>query len=303
VSELRFDELRGEQVVYAIHRQDRTFLPDREHCPLDPTKPGGPETEIPFAAFDIAVFDNRFPAFQAPGGAAEVVVYSDRHDGSFGGLGAAHAERLMWVWRHRYAELGAREDVDYVMIFENRGVEVGVTLHHPHGQIYAFPFVPPRAAKMLDVAREHRERTGECVACVALAEEKADGSRVVVAGEHFTAYVPYAGRWPFDVNIVPNRHLPDLPALTDAERDELAAIGKDCVQRLDRLFDVPMPYIGSWYQAPARVDREVAHLRWQLAALRRAPGKLKYLAGTESGGGAFMNDIRPERAAEMLRGE
>ena len=84
MSELRFNELRGEEVVYAIHRQDRTFLPAREHCPLDPTRPGGPPTEIPFPAFQIAVFDNRFPAFEAPGGAAEVVVYTDGHDGSFG---------------------------------------------------------------------------------------------------------------------------------------------------------------------------------------------------------------------------
>ncbi len=143
MSELRFEELRGEEVVYAIHRQARTFLPSRDHCPLCPTQPGGPQTEIPFPAFELAVFDNRFPAFEEPRGAAEVVVYTDDHDASFGTLAAARAEELMWVWRHRYAELGARADVDYVFIFENRGVEVGVTLHHPHGQIYGYPFLPP----------------------------------------------------------------------------------------------------------------------------------------------------------------
>ncbi|MGA8365390.1 MAG: DUF4931 domain-containing protein, partial [Solirubrobacteraceae bacterium] len=143
MSELRFQELRGEQVVYAIDRQERTFLPPAEHCPLCPTVPGGEPTEIPFAAFEIAVFDNRFPAFEAPRGAAEVVVYTDSHTGSFGTLSCERARELMWVWRHRYAELGAREDVAYVFIFENRGVEVGVTLHHPHGQIYAYPFLPP----------------------------------------------------------------------------------------------------------------------------------------------------------------
>src|SRR3984885_13999468 len=118
LSELRFNELRGEQVVYAIHRQDRTFLPDREHCPLDPTKAGGPETEIPFPAFEIAVFDNRFPAFEAPDGAAEVVVYTDDHHGSFAQLAPDRARDLMWVWRQRYEELGAREDISYVLIFE-----------------------------------------------------------------------------------------------------------------------------------------------------------------------------------------
>ena len=142
MSELRFNELRGEEVVYAIHRQERTFLPSAGRCPLCPTRPGGPQTEIPFEHFEIAVFDNRFPAFEAPSGAAEVVVYTDSHEGSLATLPAEQAEALMWVWRHRYRELGAREEVHYVLIFENRGVEVGVTLHHPHGQIYGYPFLP-----------------------------------------------------------------------------------------------------------------------------------------------------------------
>src|ERR1700710_2936651 len=121
MTELRFNELLGTHVDYAIHRQDRTFLPSREHCPLDPTRPGGPQTEIPFPSFEIAVFDNRFPAFEAPHGAAEVVVYTDLHDASFGTLAPGRAEDLMWVWRHRYLELGERPDVEYVFIFENRG--------------------------------------------------------------------------------------------------------------------------------------------------------------------------------------
>src|SRR5579863_6408800 len=125
MGELRFEELRGEWVDYAIHRQERTFLPSEAHCPLCPTRPGGEETEIPFASFEIAVFENRFPAFEAPLGAAEVVVYTDRHDGAFATLAPARARALMWVWRQRYIELGERADVDYVLIFENRGVEVG----------------------------------------------------------------------------------------------------------------------------------------------------------------------------------
>jgi UDPglucose--hexose-1-phosphate uridylyltransferase len=153
VSEQRRNELRDERVVYAIHRQDRTFLPPREHCPLCPTRPGGEETEIPFPAFEIAVFENRFPAFEAPRGAAEVVVYTDRHEDSFGTLEPERAEALMWVWRERFQELGARADVEYVMIFENRGVEVGVTLHHPHGQIYGYQFLPP--VPRLELAAGH----------------------------------------------------------------------------------------------------------------------------------------------------
>ena len=172
VSQLRFNELRGEQVAYAVHRQERTFLPPEEHCPLDPTRPGGPPTEIPFPAFEIVVFDNLFPSFEAPAGAAEVVVYTDDHHGSFAELAPERAQALMWVWRQRYEELGAREDVEYVLIFENRGVEVGTTLHHPHGQIYAFPFVPPVPKLELDADA----RLGGCAA-VHAAGARAPGRR------------------------------------------------------------------------------------------------------------------------------
>jgi UDPglucose--hexose-1-phosphate uridylyltransferase len=301
-SELRRDPLTGEITAVAGHRQDRTFLPAADQCPLDPSRPGH-LSEIPAADYDVAVFENRFPSLAGDTGRCEVVVFSAEHAASFGALPVSRIRHIVDVWADRTTELAARPGIEYVYCFENRGVEVGVTLHHPHGQIYAFTFIPPRMQKMLDVATAYHESTGGCVACDALAEEKAEGSRIITAGEHFTAYVPYAGRWPFQVDIVPNRHVPDLPALTSAERDELAVIGKDCVQRLDALFDGPMPYIGSWYQAPVSTGRAESHLRWQLASLRRAPGKLKYLAGTESGAGAFMNDIRPERAAALLRGE
>ncbi|MBW8803906.1 MAG: galactose-1-phosphate uridylyltransferase [Catenulisporales bacterium] len=301
-SQLRRDVLTGEVTTVAGHRQDRIFLPAADQCPLDPSRPGHP-TEIPAADYDVAVFENRFPSLAGDTGRCEVVVFSSDHGSSFGSLPVSRIRSIVDVWADRTAELAQRPGVEYVYCFENRGVEVGVTLHHPHGQIYAYTYVPPRMQKMLEVATAYHESTGGCVACDALAEEKAEGTRVIVAGEHFTAYVPYAGRWPFQVDIVPHRHVPDLPALTAAERDELAAIGKDCVQRLDALFDGAMPYIGSWYQAPVATGRVESHLRWQFAAFRRAPGKLKYLAGSESGAGAFMNDIRPEQAAALLRGE
>src|ERR1700689_2438090 len=202
----RFEELRGEQVAYAIHRQERTFLPDRDHCPLCPTRPGGPATEIPVAAFEIAVFDNRFPAFEAPHGAAEVVVYTDKHEGSLGTLAPERAEALMWVWRHRYMELAAREDVDYVFIFENRGVEVGVTLHHPHGQIYGYPLLPPVARLELAAAA----RLGGCAPCALLERELSDGRRVVYENERVLAYVPHAARWPYEAHVAMREHRPSL---------------------------------------------------------------------------------------------
>ncbi|HST34694.1 MAG TPA: galactose-1-phosphate uridylyltransferase, partial [Solirubrobacteraceae bacterium] len=301
----RFNELRGEQVVYAIHRQDRTFLPDREHCPLDPTEPGGPETEIPFPSFEIAVFDNRFPAFQAPGGAAEVVVYTDHHDGSFGALSPQRAEDLMWVWRNRYAELGAREDVDYVMIFENRGVEVGVTLHHPHGQIYGYPFMPPvpTAEQAAD------KRLGGCAPCELLRRELADGERVLLASDHVVAYVPHAARWAFEVHVAVRAHRPSLLECEPHELRALAEALQSLARGYDALFERPFPYVMVVHQAPTTgaagaappgAPERSGHLHVEFYPPLRTAEKLKFLAGSEQGAGTFISDTLPEETAVAL---
>ncbi|HMH46116.1 MAG TPA: galactose-1-phosphate uridylyltransferase [Solirubrobacteraceae bacterium] len=301
MSELRFDELRGEQVVYAIHRQDRTFLPSREHCPLDPTRPGGPPTEIPLPAFQIAVFDNRFPAFEAPRGAAEVVVYTDRHDGSFATLSAERAEALMWVWRHRYLELGARPDVDYVMIFENRGVEVGVTLHHPHGQIYGYPFLPPVAERELAAD----ERLAGCAPCELLRRELADGRRVIHANDSVVAYVPQAGRWAYEAQVVLREHRASLLDCEPLELRELSGALQALVRGYDALFERPFPYVMVVHQAPTTggpdPDTSRGHLHVEFYPPLRTADKLKYLAGSEQGAGTFISDTLPEESAAALR--
>jgi UDPglucose--hexose-1-phosphate uridylyltransferase len=298
VSELRFNELRGELVAYAIHRQDRTFLPDRAHCPLDPTLPGRPPTEIPLEAFEIVVFDNRFPAFERPGGAAEVVVYTDDHDGSLGGLPLDRVEALMWVWRHRYAELAAREDVEYVYIFENRGVEVGVTLHHPHGQIYGYPFLPPVA--VLELAAD--ARLGGCAPCALLTRERDDGRRILLENEAVTGYVPEAARWPYEAHLSMRAH---RASLLDCEPQELRLLA-DALQRLirgyDRLFERPLPYVMAVHQAPTGAEAEAGgHLHIEFYPPLRTADKLKYLAGSEQGAGTFISDVLPEEAAAGLR--
>jgi len=309
VSELRFNELRGEEVVYAIHRQDRTFLPDREHCPLDPTKPGRPETEIPYPSFEIAVFDNRFPAFEpgAPGGTAEVVVYTDRHDGSFGSLAPARAEALMWVWRHRYGELGARPDVDYVMIFENRGVEVGVTLHHPHGQIYAYPFLPPVPAAELAAD----ERLGGCAPCELLRRELADGERLLLQSEQVVAYVPRAARWAYEAHVVMRAHRPSLIECEPHELRALAEALQSLARGYDALFERPFPYVMVVHQAPTAgaagggspgaAALRKGHLHVEFYPPLRTAERLKFLAGSEQGAGTFIADTLPEESAPALR--
>ena len=299
MSELRFNELRGEEVAYAIHRQDRTFLPDREHCPLDPTRPGHPATEIPLERFEIVVFDNRFPAFEAPHGAAEVVVYTDDHEGSFGGLPLERAESLMWVWRHRYAELGAREDIEYVYIFENRGVEVGVTLHHPHGQIYGYPFLPPVMA--LEQAAD--ARLGGCAVCALIERERAAGKRLLLENDAVIGYVPEAARWPYEAHLAMLAH---RRSLLDCEPGELRSLA-DALQRLVRGFDAlfarPMPYVMAVHQAPTGGGTGVqeGHLHIEFYPPLRTAEKLKFLAGSEQGAGMFIGDVLPEEAAEHLR--
>jgi len=297
MSELRFNELRGEQVVYAIDRQDRTFLPAREHCPLDPTRPGGPPTEIPLPAFQIAVFDNRFPAFEAPGGAAEVVVYTDRHDGSFATLSAERAEALMWVWRHRYLELGARPDVDYVMIFENRGVEVGVTLHHPHGQIYGYPFLPPVPA--LELAAD--ERLGGCAPCALLARELDAGERVLIERDSVVAYVPHAARWAYEAHVVMREHRASLLDCRPQELLELSQVLQALVRGYDALFDRPFPYVMVVHQAPTSAQARRGHVHVEFYPPLRTAEKLKFLAGSEQGAGTFISDTLPEQSAVALR--
>lgn len=311
--EERFNELRDEEVVYAIHRQDRTFLPAREHCPLCPTRPGGragADTEIPVPSFEIAVFDNRFPSFEAPHGAAEVVVYTDDHDASFGTLAPERAEALMWVWRHRYLELGAREDVQYVFIFENRGVEVGVTLHHPHGQIYGYPFVPPVPA--IELAAD--TRLGSCAPCSLLAGELEDGRRVLHESDAVVAYVPYAARWPYEVHVTMREHRASLLDCGPEELRMLASALQALVRGYDALFDRPFPYVMAIHQAPtttpsagdpaavaARAAGGGGHLHVEFYPPLRTAEKLKYPAGSEQGAGTFIADVLPEESAAELR--
>jgi UDPglucose--hexose-1-phosphate uridylyltransferase len=306
VSELRFNELRGEQVDYAIHRQDRTFLPSREHCPLCPTRPGGPQTEIPFPAYEIVAFDNRFPAFSPPRGAAEVVVYTDVHEGSFATLSPQRAEDLMWVWRHRYLELGSREDIDYVFIFENRGVEVGVTLHHPHGQIYGYPFIPPVPA--LEQAAD--ERLGGCAPCALLAAELEDASRVIYENAAVVVYIPYAARWAYEAHVVMREHRRSLCDCEPAELRLLAQALQALTRGYDSLFSRPFPYVMAVHQAPtaggvpapgSAAGGAGGHLHVEFYPPLRTAEKLKYLAGSEQGAGTFISDTLPEETATVLR--
>ena len=321
---MRLDALTGDWVSITDHRQNRTFMPPAGECPLCPTGGGTMPSEIPAHEYDVVVFENRFPSFatestatgssgdpllgNAPAlGRCEVVCFTSDHGASFSSLSPARARTVVDVWADRTLELSALDAVEDVFIFENRGEEIGVTLHHPHGQIYAYPFVPARTAALLRQATEHHRKTGRLLGADLLAAELEAGSRVVIKGAHWTAYVPYAARWPLEVHLVPNRDVPDLVALDDDEREELAEVYLDLLHRLDRYYERPdgapidLPYIAGWHQAPVRQGREVSRLHLQVMSILRAPGRLKYLAGSESGVGAWVNDVSPEAVAARLR--
>jgi UDPglucose--hexose-1-phosphate uridylyltransferase len=314
-SQVRYDPLLGEWVIVASHRQDRTYLPPADHCPLDPSAPGR-LTEIPAPSYEVAVFENRFPSLVTdadgaeydgllairPGqGRCEVVCFSPVHDASFADLTHDQAALVLAAWIDRSVALAALPGVAQVFCFENRGREIGVTLSHPHGQIYAYPFVTPRTTRMLAMVGAYQRDTGRNLFDDVVAAELADGSRTVIAGEHWTAFVPHSAHWPYEVHLYPRRRVPDLPSLTAAEQGEFCDVYLDLLRRFDRLFDTPAPYISGWHQAPVHTGRPEFALHLELFTIRRAPGKLKYLAGSESGMGAFANDIAPEAAAATLR--
>jgi UDPglucose--hexose-1-phosphate uridylyltransferase len=320
VSERRWNPVLGEWTITATHRQDRTFLPPKEFCPLCPTKPGGPPTEISRADFEVAVFDNRFPSLKldpaAPDvegsditpvepsfGACEVVVYTPEHDASMGTIPVRRIRQLVEVWAHRTLTLGAIDGIDYVYVFENRGEAIGVTLNHPHGQIYAYPTIPPVLVREASNGRQHDERTGSCLWCDLLDQEEADGRRIVASTPTWVAGVPFFARWPYEVHLTPRRHVGWLHELNAAEADDLARLLSTVVRKYDALFGFTLPYIMATHQRPTDAgDHESYHLHFEFYPPNRTETKLKYLAGSEAGAGAFINDTLPEVTAERLRG-
>ncbi len=329
---MRQDVLTGDWVSVAASRQNRAFLPPAELDPLAPQSPTNP-SEIP-SRYDVAVFENRSPSFgpalapsvgetpdagDAPAavdpprgledlahlglgrtrtsvGRCEVVCFSPEHSGSFGTQSVTRARTVIEAWADRTAALSALPGVQQVFPFENRGEAIGVTLHHPHGQIYSYPYVTPRTQRLLDSI----DRTAPDLFQRILEFEQA-GPRVLLRGEHWTAFVPFAARWPIEVHLLPHRQVPDLAALDGAERDELAPLYLRLLRGVDALYDTPTPYIAAWHQAPVHVGRDTVRLSLQLTSPRRAADKLKFLAGSEAAMGAWIGDIPPETAADRLR--
>ncbi|GGT26428.1 galactose-1-phosphate uridylyltransferase [Streptomyces chromofuscus] len=309
-SEIRDDVLLGDSVAIASHRQGRTYHPPADECPLCPSE-GERLSEIPDSSYDVVVFENRFPSLAGDSGRCEVVCFTSDHNASFADLSEEQARLVLEAWTDRTSELSHLPSVEQVFCFENRGAEIGVTLGHPHGQIYAYPFTTPRTALMLRSLAAHTEATGGENLFDAVVERELADERVVLEGEHWVAFVPYAAHWPYEVHLYPRRRVPDLLALDEGARSEFPQVYLELLRRFDRIFgegEPPTPYIAAWHQAPfGRLDefegvsRDDFALHLELFTIRRTSGKLKFLAGSESGMSVFINDVPPEHAAERLR--
>ena len=313
---LRWHPLRGEWITYAAYRQERTFLPPPEYNPLAPTTNPAHPTEVPPGPWDVAVFDNRFPSLivdasdrpelivpTKPGvGKCEVVVFTQDARSSLGALPLDHLELVIEVWADRTERLGNLADIEYVLPFENRGAEVGVTLHHPHGQIYAYPVVPPVPARMQQMAVEYYRTRGKGLLAEHIRDELKAAERLIYLGEHAVAFVPVCARYPYEVWVAPIEPVENFARLDKAQRADLARALKIVLLKFDGLWQRPFPYLMAWYQAPTdgKAHPE-SHLHAEFYPPYRTRDKLKYLAGTELAAGLFAMDALPEDKARELQ--
>jgi UDPglucose--hexose-1-phosphate uridylyltransferase len=316
LAELRQDPLNGEWIAVAAHRHTRAFLPPSNQCPLCPATAEN-LSEVP-DNFDVVVFENKNPAFGAlPNGTSipdleqrsnsvlgetrpavgrcEVVVFSPEHNGSLGQMPVSRVLTVLEALADRTDELQRLPGVVQVFPFENRGQEIGVTLHHPHGQIYSYPYITPRTQKVMEMATRNTSLFEEILSF----EKRSE--RVLIETESFVAYVPFAARWPMEAHLLPKRQVANHAELTSDERSELAGVYSRLLHAFETVYETPSPYIAAWHQAPLSEGAKNLRLQLQITSPRRATDKLKYLAGSESAMGAFIADIPAEAIAAQLR--
>lgn len=311
MSELRWNPVLEEWVITATSRQKRPQMPDA--CPLCPGV-----LEIPHD-YDIVAFENKFPSLhrnppvpdeegdelykvREAKGICEVVVYSSRHEGSLAEQDLQDIYNLIRVWKDRYEEIGAHDYIDYVFIFENKGEVIGVTLSHPHGQIYSFPYIPPKIQTQLDSSSKYKEEKGRCLFCDILKKEKEDGRRIVTENDRFTAFIPFYARYPYEVHIYTKKHLLSLTEFDDEHQKDFAKILKTVLMKFDNLFGFSFPYMMVMIQEPTDgKDHSYFHFHVEFYPPHRSKDKIKYLAGCETGAGSFINGTAAENAAQELR--
>lgn len=311
----RWHPLRREWVIFASHRQNRTFLPPKNYSPLLETAHPDFPTEMPKGDYEVAVFENLFPSLnlshhdvaqmsvqsRESKGVCEVVVFTKDPDTSLGQLTKERIELILEVWGDRTKELSKNPDIQYVLPFENRGVEMGVTLHHPHGQIYSYSFIPPVQERQFESMKDFWDKNKLGLLEKIILDEKRDHARIIMETDHMIAFVPIFARYPYETWIVPKRKTPYLFELTKEERGDLSIVLKTILLKFDHLWNKTFPYLMTINQAPVKGDHPDKHLFFQFIPPYRTRDKLKFLAGTELGAGVFVNDSLPEEKALELR--
>ena len=304
--ELRWHPMRREWNVYASHRQNRTYKPSATDNPLAPSRPNGPPTEIPFENFELAIFENKFAGFHLDAetppavqgvkkeratGRCEVVVYTPNAEGSLATIGQEKRRLLIAAWNDRYAEL-YDAGCAYVLPFESRGDEVGVTLHHPHGQIYGFPLVPAPQRNASLAFSEGYDLAADI--------KQFEATYEVTNAGRLSAFCPPFARFPFETWIAPTARQPGPWTFSEEELDGFAHLLGEITRRYDEYFQRPTAYMLGLHAAP-RGEEEKFHFTAQFYPILRAPGRVKYLASVEQHSSVMTVDVMPEQATEILR--
>lgn len=311
--QLRWHAILNQWVVFNTDRQNRPQMP-ANWCPFDPGSGKVPDH------YDVYLYPNDFPGFapnaapfvadphpgpfdsNGPRGVCDVVLYSPEHTLPPSKLTVENWRKVIHLWISRTSQLSEDPGIAMVAIFENCGEAVGVTMPHPHGQIYALPFVSPVVDKELASARAYaNEHHGDCLFCYLLAEELKQKERIVAGNDSFVAVVPFAARFPAEIGLYSRRHLRTLLDLNEQETADLAEIMSVVRRKYDNLYGFMLPLMMAVKQAPLRMPEAPYHFHIDFLPLQRSPTKLKYLATIETAFGSFLADTAPEEMAEKLR--
>lgn len=312
MAELRYDPLTNDWIMIASHRQNRPQMP-KDWCPFCPGSGKVPDD------FDVLEYDNDFPALSqnppvpddvAAGpyktapchGKCEVILYSKEHTVTLPELPLPHVRKLVDLWCERHNIISADEKIKYVFIFENRGEVVGVTMPHPHGQIYGYPFIPKKLELECASMKKHKKETGKCLICDMMETEISEKKRIIFENEDFVVFIPFFSAYPYGLYIVSKAHKQYITEFTEREKDNLAAAIKNAAGTLDSLFDYTFPYMMCMHQAPVNSgDVSDFHFHIELYPPMRSRDKQKFNASSETGAWAHCNPTCPEEKAEELR--
>lgn len=311
--ELRYNPLLDDWTMVASNRSHRPTMP-KDFCPFCPGSGKVPDD------YDVYAYDNDFPALmpnppepdpvgsslyqtRKARGKCEVILYSPDHTVTLPQLSVDHIEKLVDLWTKRFVELGKDTAHQYVLIFENRGEECGVTMPHPHGQIYAYSQMPLKIRTELANCRAHHERTGRCLICDMNREEKSFGQRVVAENDSFLAYLPFFTDYPYGLFVVSKSHKTALPDFTRREKRDLAVMLKHMTGAMDTLFDRLFPYMMVLHQRPVNGDdvESYYHFHIEFYPPLRDRNKLKFYSSSEMGAWAACNPHAVEQTAEQMR--